>query len=213
MNSAAQGNLFDSEKREKEKGKMGTCAPTLDELLKLYDANWTGDWFESKRQREEYYARGKETLKKFYDSCKDSWNIPVSLEKKFTISLSSAYHITGKIDRVDQLSDGSLQIIDYKTGAAKETVTGDDKDQLLLYQLAVLRTPFYKHLGAPSTLTYYYIVDGTQTSFLGTEKELAAFEKKMIETIDRIRGTDFTAITRADACGRCEFCRVSEFRV
>ena len=43
----------------------------------------------------------------------------------------------GRIDRIDSV-DGGLEIIDYKTGEAKdEKLSWDDRRQLVLYAMAV----------------------------------------------------------------------------
>ena len=88
----------------------------------------------------------------------------MALESYFKIRIGK-YILSGRIDRVDQLPDGKLEIIDYKTGRAKEKVTGEDKDQLLIYQIALLQLPEYKNIGEPGQLTYYYLNDDVKISF------------------------------------------------
>lgn len=59
--------------------------------------------------------------------------------KKFNIKIEAdkkLYTIKGVIDRVDEV-DGKIKIVDYKTGAPKEKLTFEEKEQLLIYQMAV----------------------------------------------------------------------------
>jgi RecB family exonuclease len=58
------------------------------------------------------------------------------LEKFFKLKINQKICLIGKIDRVDQLPDGIIEIIDYKTGkkpAAKEL---ENDLQLAIYALA-----------------------------------------------------------------------------
>jgi DNA helicase II / ATP-dependent DNA helicase PcrA len=204
LNSVTQGSLFDLSVPEK---KVDTIqVPSLEKLLEIYENAWIGDWYESEKQRKGYHEKGKDLLKTFYKDNSESWTIPVALEGGFKIKVGE-YIITGKIDRVDQLEDGSLAIIDYKTGAPKEKLSSDDQQQLLLYQKAASELLRYRNIGSVSELTYYYVADDIQTSFLGKEKDLEKFEEKVMKTLDTMHDTDFRKITREDGCGRCDVCK------
>ena len=204
LNSVTQGSLFDLAIPEKKDGSIQV--PTQDELLEIYQHAWIDDWYESEQQRKGYHEKGTTLLKTFYTKNKELWTIPVALEGGFKIKVGS-YVIAGKIDRVDQLQNGTLAIIDYKTGASKEKLSSDDKQQLLLYQKAATELPRYRNVGHVNELTYYYVADDIRTSFLGTEKDLEKFEGKVIKTLDTMHETDFRTITREDGCGRCDVCQ------
>ena len=226
LNSATQTNLFGV--RLSEFGLPATPAswlawragvrkngevkvPTLDDLLKMYDASWIDDWYQSKDQKDKYYKKGKDILKEFYESNKDKWTIPVALERGFKLKVGD-YFINGRMDRVDKLPDGSLQIIDYKTGQSKEKIEGDDKNQLLIYQLAANSVQEYKNLGAVSNLTFFYLEDNLQISFLGDDDDLVELKEKLLETIENIKSAKFTATPAAHLCSHCDFKDICEFR-
>ena len=120
--------------------------------------------------------------------------------------------IHGRIDRVDQLINGGLEIIDYKTGAAKEKVEGEDKDQLLIYQMAAGRLPEYKQIGAPKKLTYFYLNDNSKVSFLGDDKELNKLEEKLTGAIAAIKSGNFTATPGSHVCKYCDFRDICQYR-
>ncbi len=204
LNSVTQGSLFDLAVPEKTDGTVQ--APTLEALLEMYEGAWIADWYQDEKQRKGYHEKGKNLLRTFYKKNEGAWTIPVALEGGFKIKVGE-YVISGKIDRVDQLPDGSLAIIDYKTGAPKEKFSSDDKQQLLLYQNAATALPRYSNIGPVSELTYYYVADDIETSFLGAEKDLEKFEEKVIKTLDKMHATDFRSITREDGCGRCDVCQ------
>ncbi len=209
INSLKQHSLFGLPLDDAVKSNIRV--PSLDEFLMIYDTSWISDWYHDKRQREAYYKKGKKMLETFYTAQEERWTVPVLIEGGFRIRIGDDT-VTGRIDRVDRLDTETLHIIDYKTGQSKEDVKGDDKDQLLLYQLAITQLPKYKAIGPPSKLTYYYLDNNTQASFLGTDEELCGLQEKIRKTIETIHTTDFSSITRAEACGRCDFCQITEFR-
>ncbi len=187
--------------------------PTLPELLEIYQTAWIPDWFRDEKQRLTYFEKGKDILREFYhQQATLGWTIPVSLEGWFKIKLGKSV-LHGRIDRIDQLPDGTLEIIDYKTGQSKEKLVGGDKDQLLIYQLAVEQLPQYRYLGAPSTLTFYYLNDNIKLSFLGSPKELDTLSTKLQEIIERIHAQDFAANPSTYVCNSCEFKDICEFRI
>lgn len=209
MNAMKQDSLFGGVIVEK-KGK-GIKVPPLETLLELYEQTWIPDWFTDKTQREEYYKKGLKVLKDFYKANDGQWTVPVVLEKGFKIKIGS-YILSGRLDRVDQLADGTLELIDYKTGKVKEKVSGDDKDQLLLYQMVTQTMPEYVHLGKTGKLTYYYLEHGVRTDFIGKPADLEKLQEKIIETVDQIQKKDFPATPSKFICDHCEYKDICEFR-
>ena len=210
LNSVKQDSLFGTAAPTKLKGEIKV--PEFKELLEIFDKHWIEDWYESKSQREARYLEGKDVLKNFYSNNeKNGWTIPATLEGPFRIKVGD-WVVSGRIDRIDQLPDGTLHIVDYKTGKGKEKLSSDDKDQLLIYQLAAKSLPEYYHLGQVSKLTFYYVNQNTQISFLGSDEEIAGVEEKIVETIKKIHARDFTASPSQFICGRCDFRDICEFR-
>ncbi len=211
-NKTTQGELISISKPESAKIKIDI---TFDELLKIYEACWLDDWYLDKKHLEEYKAMGKKGLKKFYEEIIKNPPQPKYLELDFNFKLKD-YTIKGKMDRVDVLPDGSLEIIDYKTGESpslnnkeekKIILSPEDKEQLLIYQLAGQEI-FREKIGR---LTYYYLDGGIKVSFLGNAGEMQAMEGKIIKTIEEIKSGSFSPKPSL-MCRYCDFRGICEYR-
>lgn len=197
----------DPQKKNFVHGK--TKVPALDELIKIYEESWQDDWYESKKQKETYYARGLKNLKEFYSLHEaGGWSVPTHLEVGFHLKMAGE-QIKGAIDRIDPLSDGTVELIDYKTGNPKdaEKMTFDDKEQLFIYQLAVAET-----LGLrPARLSFYYLENNQKISFLGTDKDLDKLRKKVEENILAIKSSQFPSKASLFICKYCDFKEICEY--
>ncbi len=211
LNEHKQANLFDISSSVTEI-PTGVKVPSFEDLMKLYEENFITDWYKDKHQREEYFKNGKDILKTFYKAHENNWRVPVALESSFKIQIGD-YVLKGRIDRIDKLIDNTLEIIDYKTGKSKEKLTSDDKQQLLIYQIVAETIPAYKNLGEVSKLTFYYLNDNIQTSFVGTDKELEKLRDKITSTLDHIKQGDFAPAPNPVICANCDYRDICEYRM
>lgn len=184
---------------------------TLDEILQIYKECFIDDWYLNESQRKDFYKKGKDILKSYYDEIKNEVVRPLFLEKNFSVKILDAsrgaeYSLYGVIDRVDE-KDGGLHIIDYKTGGGKSELSHDDKEQLLLYQLAA-KDIFQKPVRA---LTFYFLGEGIRQTFLGTEKDLEKIQKKILETVQEIEKGAF-APKPGPLCRYCDFRDICDFK-
>lgn len=209
MNQAQQESLFDLPSQTKVSGEVKV--PSLQTLLELYEANWQPDGYKNKQEKANHFAKGKEELTTFYEQHQGQWTVPTALEKGFKIKVGE-YLLTGRIDRVDSLSDSSLHIIDYKTGKPKEKLTGEDKEQLLLYQMVAEKLPEYRNLGPVGKLSFYYLTNNQVVDFVAEPEDLVDLQTKIITLIDRIQTRDFTATPEKIKCEYCPFRSICEFR-
>lgn len=191
-----QLDLFDAKKKTK--------LPSFEELEKLFENCWVDEWYASKKQKEEFRKRGAEILKSFYKEFEKNPVYPKYIEKSFRLNIGD-FFFTGKLDRADEMADGSLHIIDYKTGEGKLNKTKEDKYQLLIYQWAAQE--FLK--AQVSQLNYWYLLDNTKSEpFLGTEEEIGNLKEVLLQAINEIRHAVATnSFKKLDALIKhdCEF--------
>jgi len=209
LNAKKQATLFDPPELSTPTTEIKV--PSLEELLEIYDKNFIEEWYKDKYQKANYYKKGKEILTLFYKAQEGNWRIPAALESAFKIRVGN-YTLRGRIDRIDQLVDGSLEIVDYKTGESKDKLMAEDKEQLLIYQIAAQSLPQYQNLGKVEKLTFYYVNDNIQMSFVGKEKELEKLSEKLLDTIQSIHSGEFTATPSQFACNHCDFRDICEYR-
>ena len=125
--------------------------------------------------------KGTDILKTYHEGLRASLPRPLYLEKGFTLKIGEVA-LKGRIDRMDAYEDG-VEIIDYKTGKAKEKLDADDKEQLLLYQLACEQS---LHLKARK-LTFVYLENNTSVSFLGTPDDLMDLQERILDRVAALR--------------------------
>lgn len=196
-----QKGLFGESSKTKKENHM----PSFDELLDIYNKEWSDDWYESEKARQEFYEKGKKSLKIFYDNFKENnlnltfINDEPALEKSFGLKLNGDYFI-GAIDRIDNVSPETVEIIDYKTGSPKKTLSKEEKLQLLIYSLAIEKVFNLK----AEKLTYCYLENGSCLSFSFKEGEMEKVEQELKEAIARIKRSNFKP-TPGWQCNHCDF--------
>ncbi len=160
-------------------------------LYELYEKEWIDDWYEDKKQKEQYRARGTDILKTFYQetvaqNSTDNKPLPELIEQPFTMKLGdeSQYQFNGKIDRADTTPTG-LKIIDYKTSEkVPKKPDSNDLDQLKIYQWACEEF-FHKPV---ASLEYWYVYPNqfVQTT-IATAEQIEELKTKLLTTIEQIR--------------------------
>lgn len=109
---------------------------TDDELIGLFRFDLANAKIQESYQHELYENQGVQQLKDFLDAAR---TIPASqvlhTEESFEIKVGETV-VVGRIDRIDRRPDGTVAIIDYKTGKARDQEAADESLQLSLYAIA-----------------------------------------------------------------------------
>ncbi len=175
-------------------------------LKNIYQKRFISDGYNSKKEAEDYYNEGLNNLKLFLQQIKEQKPELLYLEKNFSFRLNNDI-IKGTIDRIDKNLDGSLNVIDYKTGNSKEKLSYKDKKQLIIYQLFLESSLNLK----VSNLSYYYLKDGTKQTFTASDDEKIKVETETIEQIKAIKKKEFPA-KPSRLCQYCDFKEICPWR-
>lgn len=174
----------------------------LEELLEQFKHSWIPLGFASQAHERRMKKEGETMLTKFFTEYHTS-NIKVlDLEKLFRLKITDNITISGKIDRVDQNDDGSIEIIDYKTGKQPSAKELKDNAQLATYLMAAGDTNLYDKSPADVTLTFYYLQDNAKISMKKTQEDIIKTKEKIIKATDKIMEGDF----KANVGPHCSFC-------
>ncbi len=146
--------------------------------------------------------KSKELLKAYLGHVGASaWPNVLATEDRFSLDLSEDVMIRGVIDRIDRLPDGSLQIVDYKTGKSKYL----DKFQLQVYGLH-LKTidPDIKEYSGK----YIVLPEGPkELSYTFTMADVEEAKQDVLKTAEHI-ATDKTWDPKPQFL--CKFCDFSD---
>lgn len=213
---------------------------TVEKLHELFRDAWAGrgpfarNGWKQKEAREQAFggdkateaAWGKKGLDMLwrYVQTADLAAQPLTAEQFHEIWLTEHVTLGGKIDRIDRRADGSLEVLDYKTGkpprvdwkgggepvkapsaddAARRSVRplGQDDLQLAAYALLVTR----KFRGKVARCTYVYLNDDLDLFFEPTDEQIREKEAEIVAHCDRILADRTFAPTPNPLCGWCDF--------
>lgn len=175
--------------------------PSVPLIEQFYEQSWVAEGYESEAHEAARRKEGHELLRAYYDRhTKAGWTIPSHMEVPFSFKVGDA-RITGRIDRIDKLADGTYEIIDYKTGSLARDLSIKSDLQLSIYALAARDS---LHLPV-SRLSLYFISDGTVASTTRDESSLAAATKTITDLVDAMKASSFDPKPDRHYCDFCDF--------
>jgi DNA helicase-2/ATP-dependent DNA helicase PcrA len=173
----------------------------LEEVLAIYDREWSSAGFPDKYQEEEYRKAGREQLEAFHRSCVAAPADLLYQEKTFELPLAHDVIVTGRMDQVNRLGRGEVEIVDYKTGRPRNAQKAAENLQLGIYALAAREVLDL----VPTRLVLRYLVNNEAVETTRDAKALAATKEKIAEVADQIRAGEFPAKPSLFTCGYCDF--------
>jgi len=171
---------------------------TDDELIDMFRNDLVEAKIQEAYQHELYENQGVAQLKAFLAS---SRSLPpaqvLHTEESFEIHVGETT-VVGRIDRIDRREDGSVAIVDYKTGKARDQEDADESLQLSLYAMAA-REKWGYEVGA---LTFYNLEENVPVITLRTEAQLIAARGRVETAAQGIADGQFEARVGI----HCNFC-------
>ena len=117
--------------------------------------------------------------------------------------LDSRLLLRGFVDRIDVAPDGSVRIVDYKSGSSPgEMFEGKALFQMKFYALVVWRTRGV----VPAMLQLVYLGNGEILRYVPDERDLVATERKVEAIWQAIRRAEETGDWRPSPSRLCSWC-------
>jgi DNA helicase II / ATP-dependent DNA helicase PcrA len=171
-----------------------------EEVIAIYEREWSSAGFPDEYQEGEYRKAGREQLEAFHRSFTAAPPDVLHQEKGFELALEHNVVVTGRMDQVNRLGEREIEIVDYKTGRPRDAKKAAEDLQLSIYALAAREVLEL----APGKLVFYNLVNNEAVESTRDAKSLAATKARIAEVADRIRAGDFSA-RPGFACGYCDY--------
>jgi len=169
-----------------------------DELIGLFQRDLADAKIQESYQHELYEELGIEQLREFLATAR---SIPpdqvLHTEESFEIEIGETI-VGGRIDRIDRRPDGTVAIVDYKTGKARDQEIADKSLQLSLYAIAAQEKWGYT-VGA---LIFHNLEENVPVMTMRSESDLLAARGCVEKAAQSIAAGEF----KAKPGQHCNFC-------
>jgi DNA helicase-2/ATP-dependent DNA helicase PcrA len=168
----------------------------------FYESSWRKAGFEDEYQEQAYKQAGLEQLRAFVEKQESSETLPLSMESSFALDLGEVW-LEGRIDQISPLAkggEGTVELVDYKTGKPRSQKDADKSLQLSVYALAAQEQMKLR----PVRLTFYYLTNNEPVHTVRTEQDLKAVKTEILTVAGRIRQNHFPAAP-GFVCKFCDY--------
>lgn len=182
-----------------------TGVETTAEVAAAYEESWIDAGFSSPEEMQEAFGEGLEILERHVTETQLKPKVANTLyiEQLFKHKMRG-FTLVGRVDRVDEHADGSLEIIDYKTGRDFVQVEDVSTDIAMgIYQFLVKQ----KHPDRRVFATISALRSGAQASWEMPADEMNQFQEDIQLLGDEILSEEFFDLTPVlkPLCRHCDF--------
>jgi RecB family exonuclease len=186
-------------KRFVDQLRKGVRLP-FEEVARIFETEWTSAGFEDDYQEGEYKKDGLEQLRAFHSGLLQTPPIILEQEKAFELPLENNVIINGRIDQINSLGGNDVEIVDYKTGKARNTADARRDLQLSIYAIAAKEILELN----PARLVFHYLQNNEIQATTRNAKQLDEAQKIIQEAAADIRAGEFSP-KPGYACRTCAY--------
>lgn len=190
----------------------------IDELLQYFEEELQAVTFSSAAEKQQAIQQGKQVLTQFLEEEAEFASAiqDTEVEKDLRLSLEHDILLSMRIDRLDMLSDGSVRVLDYKTGKLESGPEYLRQFQMPCYALAVqevMRKPLFRievvglkklhDNGKTERKILAWDGNGTEKSL--SPKRLEQLQQEIQDIAAGIRAGKFEAKPDEETCRYCSY--------
>lgn len=188
--------------REYNKRKRKQEAVTLDDLLTVFKANWRSRGFLNREHEQQRFETGQEVLRRFFEQQEREDFKPLYIEEPFKFMFENNI-ISGRWDRVDELPDGRVLIVDFKSSAVDDPEKAR-KRAMSSRQLRLYAWSYQERFGQPvAGWRMHFLESGMVAEIPLKEQYLRKIREDVQTAAQGIRQRDFHATPGPSACPFC----------
>ncbi|MBI5122747.1 ATP-dependent helicase [Candidatus Roizmanbacteria bacterium] len=183
---------------------------TAEDIKNLLKTNWMNQGYQGKTHEAQAYQQAEKMLIGVAQQTLTEKPNTIAIELPFNFWLNKkqgSLKVGGRIDRVDKLPDGRIEIIDYKTGHNVPTEKKVKEDfQLSFYALAanLVKDAIFNVTPDEIVLTLYYLEANQKLSTTRSKKDLEDAKEKILSMVDEIENSGFRC-AGGMFCKNCEY--------
>lgn len=183
----------------------------VDRLIALLHECWIPLGYSSKHHEQKMKKEAEKMLKNYVKTYHSKAVQIVDLEKLFKVKIHEVtdVYVTGKIDRVNKLPDGGLEIVDYKTGNLPDEKKLRNSLQLSIYLLAATDKGLYNKKISEISLTFYYLQENKKITIEQSGESIQKARELILNTVEQIQDERFEPKV-GPWCNFCPFKMVCE---
>jgi RecB family exonuclease len=178
---------------------------TVGEVMSVYEESWIDAGFRSSDEMAESYSEGLQILERYVheahgkeDGCKTLF-----VEKQLKHDMGD-FFLIGRLDRVDEYPDGTIEVIDYKSG--RQTVTPEELEHdiaMSVYQLLLKR----RYPDRPVRSRIIALKSGASATWQMSDLDIELFEAAVRQIGREILSEDYyeRLPVQKPLCERCDF--------
>jgi hypothetical protein len=158
----------------------------ITDIDNLLSDNWVSDGYKDKSEEEASFIKGLIIVARYIQSPLDIGRDNIIVNKNLSWQIKKNNTLNCKIDKVFELEDGTLELVDYKSGRIIKHTDNFELD-LRTSAYVVLLYENFKFL--PSTVSYYYLRPNIKFSRNISEADLHHSYKKIYDHYKFVRET------------------------